>query len=103
MREINFDFDSMSVRLKTLWVIVLDQQPDALLTGPRSSYDRQRVIGPLHTGGPVGLTPDGTRVITCVGEQVVLTDIQSGRELCRLVGVRPILCHTPTTYPPRVC
>ncbi|KAF9650547.1 WD40 repeat-like protein [Thelephora ganbajun] len=52
----------------------------------KTFYDRQRVIGPLHTAGPVGLTPDGTRVITCVGERVVLTDIQSGRELCRFAG-----------------
>ncbi|KAF9785694.1 WD40 repeat-like protein [Thelephora terrestris] len=52
----------------------------------KTFYDRQRVIGPLHTAGPVGLTPDGTRVITCVGEQVVLTDIQSGREICRFAG-----------------
>jgi hypothetical protein len=90
----------MSVRLKTLWVIALDEQRDALLINTHSSYDRQRVIGPLHTAGPVGLTPDGTRVITCVGEQVVLTDIQSGRGLCRFAGVRLILCGTLTTHSP---
>ena len=80
--------------------LFLGEQRDDLLTNAPSSYDRQRVIGPLHTSGPVGLTPDGTRVITCVGEQLVLTDIQSGRELCRFPGVRLILCCTLTMHSP---
>ena len=76
-------------------LFLLDEQGDSLLTDACCSYDKQRVIGPLHTAGPIGLTPDGTRVITCVGEQVVLTHIQSGREHCRFAGVRLIPCVPP--------
>ena len=82
--------------------LLFDDQRDDLLTDWRCSYDKQRVIGPLHTSGPVGLTPDGTRVITCVGEQTVLTDIQSGREFCRFAGVRFILHRASTMRSPRV-
>lgn len=80
--------------------LLLNEQRDVELTNTCSSYDKQRVIGPLHTAGPVGLTPDGTRVITCVGEQVLLTDIQSGRELCRFAGVRLISSWVLTMHLP---
>lgn len=46
------------------------------------------MIAPLYTGGPVAVTPDGNKLVTCVGEDVVLTDVKAGIEICRFVGVR---------------
>lgn len=85
---------------RPFYTLALGGQRDALLTNTPSSYDRQRIIGPLHTAGPVGLTPDGTRMITCVGEQAILTDIQSGGEVCRFLGVRFIFRCALAVYPP---
>ncbi|TFK56842.1 WD40 repeat-like protein [Heliocybe sulcata] len=50
------------------------------------SFKKSKVIAPLHTGGPVAVTQDGTRLVTCVGEEAVLTDVKSGQEICRFMG-----------------
>ena len=50
-------------------------------------FKKARVIAPLHTNGPVAFTRDGTRLFTCVGEQVLLTDVSSGAQICRFKGV----------------
>ena len=52
------------------------------------SFERKKVIGPLHTGGPVALASDGQHVITCVGEEALLTRLGDGTELCRFLAVR---------------
>lgn len=51
-------------------------------------YEQGRVIGPLHTGGPVALASDGEHVVTCVGEESLLTRLNDGTELRRFVAVR---------------
>ena len=51
-------------------------------------FKKARVIAPLYTGGPVAATPDGSRLVTCVGEEAILTDVAEGREICRFAGVR---------------
>lgn len=51
-------------------------------------FKKSRVIAPLYTGGPVAVTQDGTRLVTCIGEEAVLTDVREGREICRFAGVR---------------
>ena len=56
-------------------------------------FKKARVIPPLYTGGPVAITSDGNRLVTCVGEEAVLTDVQAGTEICRFVGVRPNTVH----------
>lgn len=53
----------------------------------KTAFKKAKVIAPLHTSGPVAITKDGTRLITCVGEQVLCTDIASGAEICRFKGV----------------
>jgi len=52
-----------------------------------SSFKNVRSLGPLHTSGPIAFTPDGTRIVTCVGEYILLTDLESGAEICKFVGV----------------
>lgn len=55
------------------------------------SFKKARVVAPLYTGGPVAITLDGERLVTCVGEEAILTDVQQGTEICRFAGVRCIL------------
>ncbi|KAI0348291.1 U3 small nucleolar RNA-associated protein [Trametopsis cervina] len=52
----------------------------------KTAFKKARVVAPLYTGGPVAVTPDGNRLVTCVGEEAILTDVQEGREICRFVG-----------------
>ncbi|TFK41821.1 WD40 repeat-like protein [Crucibulum laeve] len=66
----------------------------------RTAFKNARTISPLYTSGPVTVTPDGKRIITCVAEDVLLTDVASGSEICRFSGdSQPIssLCITPST------
>ena len=51
------------------------------------SFKNARTIAPLYTGGPVSITQNGLWLVTCVGEQALLTDLQRGAEICRFAGV----------------
>ncbi|KAG8854349.1 U3 small nucleolar RNA-associated protein 13 [Serendipita sp. 411] len=48
-----------------------------------TSFRKVRTIGPLHTSGPVVVTSDAKRVVTCLGEVAILTNVDSGQEICR--------------------
>ncbi|KAI0756479.1 WD40 repeat-like protein [Daedaleopsis nitida] len=66
----------------------------------KNSFKKGRVIAPLHTAGPVAITADGSRLVTCVGEDALLTDVKAGVELCRFAGDTEsitALCITPST------
>ncbi|TFK30941.1 U3 small nucleolar RNA-associated protein [Coprinopsis marcescibilis] len=66
----------------------------------KKAFKKARVIAPLYTSGPVALTSDGKLLATCVGEEVVLTDISTGGELCRFAGDTEditSLCITPSS------
>lgn len=41
----------------------------------------------MYTGGPVAITPDGLKLATCVEEEIVLTNADTGVELNRFAGV----------------
>ncbi|KAL4069834.1 WD40-repeat-containing domain protein [Scleroderma yunnanense] len=61
-------------------------------------YKKSRTIAPLHTGGPVAVTSDGSNLVTCVAEEALFTEISSGRLLCRFSGDTQTitsLCLTP--------
>lgn len=45
----------------------------------------------MYTGGPVAVTSDGNRLVTCIGEEAILTDVHEGREICRFAGVCRIM------------
>jgi hypothetical protein len=55
------------------------------------SFKKARTIGPLYTGGPVALTQDGSRIVTCLGEEILFTNVATGTEICRFEGVRATL------------
>ncbi|KAG1749731.1 WD40-repeat-containing domain protein [Suillus paluster] len=64
-----------------------------------NSYKNKRSIGPLHTCGSVAVSGDGSRLVTCVAEEAVLTNLLTGEEICRFAGdTQSItsLCLTPS-------
>ncbi|KAI0363630.1 U3 small nucleolar RNA-associated protein [Pilatotrama ljubarskyi] len=66
----------------------------------KTAFKKARVIAPLHTAGPVAVTPDGSRLVTCVGEDALLTDVKAGVEICRFAGDTESitsLCITPSS------
>ena len=50
-------------------------------------FKKARTIAPLYTAGAVAVTSDGKRLVSCVAEEILLTDVESGEEICRFVGV----------------
>ena len=53
-----------------------------------TTYDPQQVIQPLYTGGDVALSARGDLLVTCLTEEVVLSNLSNGRILARIDGVR---------------
>ena len=54
----------------------------------RTTFEPRQIIQPFYTGGGVSLSRDGRLLATCVGEDVVVTDLTSGTQLVRIEGVR---------------
>lgn len=57
----------------------------------KTTFAPRHVIQPLYTGGDVALEAEGQILVTCLGEDAMLTDLSSGKLLARLEGVRNIL------------
>lgn len=53
-----------------------------------TTYEPERVIQPIYTGGDVSLDHDGRILATCLGEEALLTDLSTGDLLARIEGVR---------------
>ncbi|KAL8655704.1 MAG: hypothetical protein Q9210_000726 [Variospora velana] len=51
-----------------------------------STFEAERVIQPLYTGGDVALQRSGHILVTCLGEEAVLTDLNTGQTLGRVEG-----------------
>ena len=51
------------------------------------TYEAERVIQPIYTGGNVALGGDGRILATCLGEEALLTDLATGQLLGRTEGV----------------
>lgn len=52
-----------------------------------TTFEPERVVEPIHTGGTVAISQDGAVLATCLGEDAVLTDMTSGRRLAKVEGV----------------
>ncbi|KAF8899096.1 U3 small nucleolar RNA-associated protein [Infundibulicybe gibba] len=66
----------------------------------RTSFKNARSIAPLYTAGPVAVTPDGSAVITCLSDEILLTEISTGTKMCRFIGDKqPVsaLCVSPSS------
>ena len=53
-----------------------------------TTYAIDRVIQPTYTGGDVDLDSAGQVLVTCLGEDTLLTDLNTGQLLARIEGVR---------------
>ena len=52
-----------------------------------TTYDPERTIQPIYTGGDVALDREGHILATCLGEEALLTDLGTGELLARIEGV----------------
>jgi U3 small nucleolar RNA-associated protein 13 len=53
-----------------------------------TTFEPERVIQPIYTGGDVCIDAAGSILATCHGEEAVLTNLNNGKLLARIEGVR---------------
>lgn len=53
----------------------------------QTTFEAQRVIQPIYTGGSVALDNTGRILATCLGEDALITDLNTGKQLARIEGV----------------
>lgn len=59
----------------------------------KTTFEPERVIQPIFTGGSVALD-NGARILaTTLGEDAVLTDLKTGRQYAKMEGVCLSLCQ----------
>lgn len=59
----------------------------ALRANVATTFEVDKVIQPIYTGGDVDIDHKGQFLVTCLGEDVLLTDVNSGHTLARVEGV----------------
>ncbi|KAF8078978.1 U3 small nucleolar RNA-associated protein [Lyophyllum atratum] len=74
----------------------------SLLVRPKlkTAFKNARSIGPLYTSGPVAITLDGNKIVTCVSEDILLTNVSTGVEICRFASDTQAinsLCISPSS------
>ncbi len=52
-----------------------------------TTFEPERTIQPIYTGGDVALNNEGRILATCLGEEALLTDLGTGKLLARIEGV----------------
>ena len=55
---------------------------------PQTTFDVEKVIQPIYTGGDVATDHEARILASCLGEEAVLTDLATGETLARIEGVR---------------
>ena len=63
----------------------------AYKTELKTTFEPNRVIQPIYTGGRVSLSRDGRLLASCVGDEVLFTDLNTGTHLARIEGVSSVL------------
>ncbi len=53
----------------------------------QTTFEPQNTIRPIYTGGSVALDYSGHILATTLGEDALLTDLNSGKQLARIEGV----------------
>jgi U3 small nucleolar RNA-associated protein 13 len=52
----------------------------------RTTYEVNRTLQPIYSGGSLALSEDGRILAASLGEEVLLTDLTDGKELARVEG-----------------
>ena len=63
----------------------MTSRPKAITT-----FEVYKSIQPIYTGGDVGLSRNGQVLVTCLGEEALLTNLNTGQLLARVEGVRDL-------------
>ncbi|KAK3677587.1 U3 small nucleolar RNA-associated protein 13 [Recurvomyces mirabilis] len=58
----------------------------ALKADGKTTFEPARVIQPIYTGGAVALSEDGRLLATTLGEEALVTDLNTGAHLARIEG-----------------
>lgn len=58
----------------------------------KTTFEASRVIQPIYTGGSVALSGNGRILATTLGEEALLTDLNTGAHLARIEGVSFLPC-----------
>lgn len=53
----------------------------------KTTFDIEQSIQPIYTGGTVALDESGRILVTCLGEDAILTELGTGKQLARIQGV----------------
>jgi hypothetical protein len=92
-----FRVSSRNLHVKVAVLELFDTPPATLPTPSmaykaeiKTTFDPSRVIQPIYTGGSVALSDDGRILATCLGEEALLTDLNTGAHLARIEGVSPV-------------
>lgn len=67
----------------------------ALRVDAKTTFEASRVIQPIYTGGSVALSSNGKILATCLGEEVLLSSLETGAHLARIEGVSGLLPGAP--------
>lgn len=62
-------------------------------TAVKTTFEIGRTLQPIYSGGSVSLSADGRVLAACLGEDALLTDLTTGKELARIEGVRAFAFH----------
>jgi len=54
----------------------------------KTTFEASRTIRPIYTGGSTALDASGRLLATCVGEEALIVDLETGDQLVSLEGVR---------------
>ena len=65
----------------------IEDEDMAFKADTKTTFEPNKVIQPIYTGGSVGLSEDGRILASCVGEDVLLGDLATGAQLARIEGV----------------
>ncbi|KAL9104078.1 MAG: hypothetical protein Q9163_000930 [Psora crenata] len=57
------------------------------------TYEPERIIQPIYTGGDVALDANGKILATCLGEEVLLTEFETGQVLARIEEDDPMVIN----------
>lgn len=64
----------------------------------QTTFDSENTIQPIYTGGSVALDQSGRILATSLGEDALLTDLNSGRQLAKIEGVRFLRINVSNNY-----
>ena len=58
----------------------------------QTTFEPENTIQPIHTGGSVALDQSGRILATTLGEDALLTDLTTGKQLAKIEGVMNFFC-----------